>query len=432
MSQKNTYHVAPETIATAPVGCPVNHGWSPLNADYLQDPYPIARELREDHPIFYAEELGYVIVTRMEDIEHVFMHPDTYASTNVQDPIYPLAPEAKAILDAPDFDPIAVMSNRPEPDHGRIRVYTRKGFSNRRLKTLEQYMYDRATVMIDHMLASGTSAEYVSSVAFPLPAEIVFRFIGFPPGHDTMIKGWCADRKAFSWGKPSPAQQVEIAEHMLTYWRYCRDFVADRRDNRRDDFASELLDAHDADNTELSYREVESIVYGLSFAGHDPVTNLLCNSLLCLFDHRDQWDAICADPTLIPNAVDETLRYESSQIAWRRVTIENTTLGGVELPAGTPIFLNFAAANRQPEMFEQPDTFNISRPNAARNISFGKGIHHCLGAGLAKMEARIALELLTQKAPSLRLKPDQKLSVFPNITFRGPETLYLEWDQPTA
>lgn len=434
MSDSTSYHDAPETILAAPPGCPVHQTWSPLSDEYLKDPYPIAARLREDHPVFYADEIGYVVVTRMEDIETVFTNPDVFQSTNVQDPLYPLDQAATDVLAAPDFDPIAVMSNRPEPDHGRIRVYTRKGFSNRRLKTLEGYMRDRAVELVDAMLDAGRAsgdrrAEYVSALAFPLPAEIVFRFIGFPPEDDTMIKSWCVERKAFSWGKPSADQQVEIAEHMLTYWRYCRAFTEMRRDERRDDFASELLDAHDADPDELTYREVESIIYGLSFAGHDPVTNLLCNTLLCLLPRRDQWDAICADPSLIPNAVDETLRFESSQIAWRRVTTVDTTLGGVDLPAGTRIFLNFAAANREPDAFSDPDTFDVHRRDAARHISFGKGIHYCLGAGLAKMEARIALEVLTEKVPSLHLEPHQELSVFPNITFRGPERLLVAWDE---
>lgn len=425
----NTYHQAPAMVAGAPAGCPVDHQWNPLGTDYLADPYPIARRLREDHPVFYADEVGYVVVTRMEDIEAVFTDPETYSSANVQDPLYPLDPRATAVLGAPDFDPVAVMSNRAEPDHGRIRTYTRKGFSNRRLKTLEDYMRERAHHLIDEMLERGSPAEYVRALAFPLPAEIVFRFIGFPRSDDSMIKSWCVERKAFSWGRPTAEQQVEIAEHMLTYWRYCRDFTADRRDHRSDDFASELLDAYEADGTELSYREVESIIYGLSFAGHDPVTNLLCNTLLCLLPRREQWEELGGDPGLIPNAVEETLRFESSQIAWRRVVTKETTLGGVDLPAGTRIFLNFAAANRQPDVFEMPDEFDIHRPNASRHISFGKGIHYCLGAGLAKTEARIALEILTQRVPSLRLAEDQHLEVFPNITFRGPEKLYVEWNE---
>jgi cytochrome P450 len=412
--------------------------WSPLDPEYLADPYPTAGALRDQHPVFWSEQLGHLVVTRMEDIEQVFVDPDTFASTNVQDPIYPLCPAAGEILGAPDFDPVAVMSNRPEPDHARIRVFTRKGFGNRRLRTLEDYMRDRATVLLDEMIASGSPAEYVKALAFPLPAEIVFRFIGFPPEDDAMIKAWCVNRRAFSWGRPTEAEQVEIAQGMLDYWRYCREFVAARRDERADDFASELLDAWEADpgperqaeaETGISYREVESVVYGISFAGHDPVTALLCNTLLCLLPRRDQWQALVDDPLLAANAVEETLRFESSQISWRRVATRDTTIGDVEVPAGTRIFLNFASANHQPDLFDSPEVFDIRRPEANRHISFGKGIHFCLGAGLARMEARIALELLVEKLPTLRLaNADQDLSYFPNITFRGPESLQLEWD----
>ena len=429
----NTYHQAPESVGAAPSGCPMHQTFSPLNADYLVDPYPIANALRDEHPVFYAPDLGHVVVGTMADIETVFMNPDVYASTNVQDPIYPLDDKAAAILAAPDFDAIAVMSNRPEPDHGRIRAYTRQGFGNRRLKSLEDYMRARASDQLDQMIAAGSPAEYVKALAFPLPAEIVFRFIGFPEADDALIKSWCVNRRAFSWGKPTPAEQIEIAQGMLDYWRYCRDFVAQRRDDRRDDFTSELLDAHDANpdpsnGTGISYLEVESVVYGISFAGHDPVTALLCNTLLCLLPRREQWDALIADPSLATNAVDETLRYESSQISWRRITTQDTTLGGVDLPKGTRLYLNFASANNQSDLWDDPRTYDIHRANANRHISFGKGVHHCLGSGLARMEARIALELLVEKLPSLRLVDDQQLTYFPNITFRGPEALQVAWD----
>ncbi len=437
MGEANTYHQAPsEQTDQPPSGCPVNHSWSPLDRAYLEDPYPIARQLQEENAIFWSERLNHVVVTNMADIEHIFMHPDVFASTNVQDPIYPLCPAAVSVLGAEDFDPVAVMSNRPEPDHARIRVFTRRGFSNRRLASLEDYMTTRATVLIDEMISNGSPTNYVESFAFPLPAEIVFRLIGFPESDDAMIKRWCVNRRAFSWGEPTEAEQVEIARGMLDYWRYCRDFVAERRDRRRDDFTSELLNAWEADSgpdrdpdatTGISYREVESVVYGISFAGHDPVTALLCNTLLCLLPRPEQWRALVADPSLAKNAVDETSRFESSQISWRRVTTQDTTLNGVALPAGTRLFLNFASANRQSDLFDQPDVFDISRPDASRNISFGKGIHFCLGAGLAKMEARIALELLSQRLPNLALVEDQPREYFPNITFRGPEALHLQW-----
>jgi len=423
----NTYHSEPVTSPAAPTSCPVHKTWSPLDDDYVTDPYPIASALRSAHPVFYAPTVGCVVVTDMADVEAAFSDHETFASTNVQDPVFPLSPEARKILSAEDFDPVAVMSNRPEPDHGRIRRYTRQGFSNRRINTLEPYVRRRAHELIDAMITMGPPAEFVASFAFPLPGETIFRFIGFPESDDETLKAWCGDRKAFSWGRPTPAQQVEIAENMLAYWRYCRDFTAHKRRHRGDDFASELIGAHEADPDDLSYREVESIIYGLSFAGHEAVTALICNTLMCLLPRRDTWTAIREDHTLIPNAIEEVLRFNSSQIAWRRITTRDTTIAGVDVPAGTSIFLNFASANRQDDIWDSPDDFDIRRDNASQHISFGKGVHYCLGAKLAKFEVRTVTEILTQRLPSLRLEEEQDLAYFPNITFRGPTELHVTW-----
>jgi cytochrome P450 len=421
------YHQERTDIPPPPRGCPVHDGWSPLNDDYLADPYPIATRLAAEHPVFYASELGYLVVSRMEDIEAIFTDHETFASSNVQDPVFPLAPEAQAVLSSPDFNPVAVMSNRAEPDHGTIRVYTRQGFSNRRLKTLEPFIRRRSHELIDAMVEAGPPAEFVEAFAFPLPGETVFRFIGFPPEDDELLKGWCGDRKAFSWGRPGPSEQVEIARHMLDYWHYCRAFTADRKATRRDDFASELLDAQEANPGDLTYREVESIIYGLSFAGHEAVTALMCNTLQCLLPERDGWAAVADDPLLVANAVEEVLRFNSSQISWRRITTTETELGGYSVPAGTTIFLNFASANRQADIWDDPDHFDMRRPNANRHISFGKGVHYCLGARMAKMETQIVTEILAQRLPSLRLVGDQEYTYFPNITFRGPNELHLAW-----
>lgn len=423
----NKYHQERLESPPPPAGCPVHATWSPLDDDYLADPYEVAEKLHDQHPVFYAEQLGYLVVTEMDDIEAIFTDHETFASVNVQDPVFPLAPEAHDILAAPDFDPVAVMSNRPEPDHGRIRQYTRQGFSNRRLKTLEPYIRRRSHELIDTMLAGDSPTEFIHALAFPLPGETVFRFIGFPEGDDELLKGWCGDRKAFSWGQPSPEAAAEIATHMLAYWRYCREFTAAKRDNRGDDFATELIEAQEQNPDDLTYREVESIIYGLSFAGHEAVTALICNTLQCLLPRRDMWDRICADATLIPNAIEEVLRFNSSQISWRRITTRDTTVGGYEIPAGTAILLNFATANRQPDLFPEPTTFDIERANAGHHISFGKGVHYCLGARLAKFETQIVTEVLAERVPSLRLV-EQEFSYFPNITFRGPNELQVAWD----
>ncbi len=425
-SEKRSYHEERGAVPDTPEGCPIHETWSPLDSDYLADPYPIASSLREELGVFYAKSLNAVVVTEMAEIERIFLDHETFSSSNVQDPVFPLAPAAQQVLSVDDFDPVAVMSNRAEPDHGRIRVYTRAGFSNRRIQTLEPYIRRRSNELIDDMMTLGPSVEFIRAFAFPLPGETVFRFIGFPEQDDELLKQWCDDRKAFSWGRPTPEEQAQIATQMLNYWRYCRDFTASKRDERGTDLASELIDAHEAHPDELTYQEVESIIYGLSFAGHEAVTSLISNTLQCLLSSRELWSEICDDPSLIPNAIEEVLRFNSSQISWRRITTAPTTIGGHAVPSGTTVFLNFASANRQPDIWESPDTFDIHRPNANRHISFGKGVHHCLGAKFAKFETRLVIEELAKRLPTLKLD-DQDFDYSPNITFRGPSELWVSW-----
>ena len=421
-----SYHRVPDEVPPPPPGCPVT-GFTPFAPNYLADPYAVLDGLR-DTPVFYSSELGYLVVTRMEDISEVFLDPETFGSQNVQDPVFPLSAAAHAVLAAPDFNPVAVMSNRQPPDHGRIRNHTKQGFSNRRMRILEPYIRRRSHDLADALLGAGPPADFVPVFAHPLPGETIFRFIGFPESDDEKLKEWCSDRLAFSWGKPAEAEQVEIAHKMLAYWRYCRDFVASKVDDPGDDFTSELLAVHHSDPAELAYREVESIVYGLSFAGHEIVSHFLSNSLICLLSRPAQWDELCADPSLIAAALEEVLRFESPQTSWRRVANTDAEVAGVRVPAGTNIFLSLAAANHQPDCFDHPGDFDIHRPNARNHIAFGKGIHFCLGARLARLEATVALEVLTERIPSLTLVEGQSLERFPNITFRGPRELLVTWD----
>ena len=422
------YHHIRATPAAAPPGCPVHHGFTPLDPDYIDDPYPIAKQLREASPVVFAEKLGYIVVTPMDLVTEVFLNPDVYSSENVQDPVWPIGDEAAAVLSAPDFNPVAVMSNRQEPDHGRIRKYTRNGFSNRRNKVLEPYIRRRAAEMIEQMKADGSPADFIAAVAQPLPAEVVFRFMGFPEADDARLMEWCGNRLAFSWGQPSEAEQVEIAEKMVAYWRYVREFTASKQASPGDDFASELLADHEANPDDLTYLEVESILYGLSFAGHEPVTLLLGNALLSLLPRRDDWTALCQAPERIPDALEEIIRWNSPQIGWRRVATQDTSLGGVDIPAGTQIFLNLGAANHDPAEFDDPERFDRNRANARNNISFGKGNHYCLGAKLARFEARIVLEELMARLPSLHLAEEQEIARFPNVSFRGTSRLDVAWE----
>jgi cytochrome P450 len=231
------------------------------------------------------------------------------------------------------------------------------------------------------------------------------------------------------FGRAGEDEQVEIAAGMAEFWRYCEALAEDRRAHPRDDFTSDLVHTPDRDGHPLTQQEVATILFGLLLAGHETTTNLLGHAVRRLLEHRESWDALCADPTLIPGAVEEVLRFDSSVIHWRRRTTQPVVLSGVELPADADVLVAIGAANRDPEVFDDPERFDIRRREAAEHLSFGHGPHYCLGAPLARLEARVVLEELTAALPSLRLVPDQAYTFSPIIGFRGPTAVQVEWDR---
>jgi cytochrome P450 len=426
-NKSDAYHKISLPAATIPSGCPIDKSFTPFNDDYLANPYPQLEQLMSDKPIFYAEELGYLVVTGMENVTEVLKNHEIFSSENVQDPVFPVCAEATAVMSADDYNPKAVMSNCQQPDHTRIRKHTRDGFNARRMKLLEPYIRATTDDLISQMQKNGSPVEVVSSLSHPLPGRVIFRLIGFPEIDDDQLTYWTSNRLIFTWGKPTDEAQTEIAANMLKYWRYCREFVAKRNIEPADDLTSELLAAHKANPDELAYREVESIIYGLSFAGHEIVSNFISLTLMNLLPKRKLWDTLVNDPSLIPAALEEVLRFDSPQTSWRRVATQDTRLGGVDIPKGTRIFISLGAANHDPNLFPAPSEFDPDRKNANKHISFGHGIHFCLGARLARLESQIAIEALVKQLPDLRLVENQTLSFAPNITFRGPSELYVAW-----
>jgi cytochrome P450 len=163
-------------------------------------------------------------------------------------------------------------------------------------------------------------------------------------------------------------------------------------------------------------------------AGHEPTTNLLSNGLRQVLAHREVWHALCQHPAYIPNTVEELLRFDTSAVAWHRRTRRPVDMGGVSLPAGARLLLLLGSANHDEAHFPDPERLDIHRANAKEHLSFGFGIHYCLGAPLARLEMLIALELLTTRLPGMRLVEGQSLAFLPNTTVRGPQQLWVEWE----
>jgi cytochrome P450 len=408
--------------------CPVHADFDPLSPMFLADPFAVLASLPRETPVFYAPSIDYYVVTRYADIEAVFLDHETYSAAPAQLPLVPLVPEAAQILRASGITSQPSMVSLNPPAHTRLRAPTVRAFTPRRVAQ----MAPRIRATVDQLLdAIDPSAPFdlVSTLTFLLPTTIIFSFIGIPEHDWPQLKEWSGHRASLSWGRPTPTEQVHHAENMAAYRGYLRTFVARKAQDRDDTFTSALLAIHDEAPEALTPEEISSILFSLTFAGHETTNALIGNVVRRLLEEPARWDAVVADPALIPGAVDETLRYDSSVPVWRRVTTRPVMLGGVDVPAGAKLFLWLAASGRDASVFPEPEMFDLRRANASKTLAFGQGVHYCLGAALGKLEAQLALEALTHRFPRLRLVEGQRLSFHPNISFRGPQALWVQATQ---
>jgi cytochrome P450 len=411
------------TTTDAAPGCPVRQSFDPLSERYLADPYEVLAGLPvSGEPVFYAPSIGYYVVARYAEIEQVFRDPQTYSAAVAQAPLAPLVPEAQQILLAGGHKPQPSMVSLDEPEHARLRRPAARAFSVKRVNAMLPAI-EAATAGLLDAVAGQPEFDLVASLAFPLPAYMVFTLMGVPEADFPRLKLWCGYRAALSWGRPAAADQVEIAANIAAYRSYLRGLVDAKAAAPGDDLTSDLLAIHAEDPARLTLDEISSILFSLSFAGHETTTGLIGNTVRRLLEEPDRWDEVAADPGLIPGAVDETLRFDPSVPVWRRVTTRPVTLGGIDLPEGARLFLWLAAAGRDASVFPDPGRFDPRRRDATEHLAFGKGLHYCLGASLGKLETRVAVANLARRYPQLRLVPGQQLSFHPNISFRGPQTL---------
>jgi cytochrome P450 len=409
--------------------CPVHADFDPLSEEFLADPYAVMASLPlAEAPVFFAPAIDGYVVTRHADIDAVFHDPATYSAAAAQMPLVPLVPEAAEILLAGGHKPQPSMVSLDPPAHTRLRRPSSRAFTPRRVAEMEPRVRATLAELLDAVDATQPF-DIVQALTFPLPATIIFSFMGVPEQDYAQLKEWCGHRASLAWGRPSPAEQVEHATGMAAYRAYLRELVARKATDRADDFASALLAIHDEDPDALAQEEIASILFSLSFAGHETTNYLIGNMIRRLLEAPERWGAVVADPALIPGVVEETLRHDTSVPFWRRRTKRAVTLGGVDVPEGATLFLWLAAAGHDPAVFDDPARFDPTRPNAKRHLAFGKGIHFCIGSALGKLEAQLALEELTRRFPRLRLVEDQPpLRVHPNISFRGPLEMWVRAD----
>ena len=410
--------------------CPFSQKAKDLNLfsdDYILNPYPILKDVREEEPVLFQPDLNYWIVTRYEDVRECLSNREAYSAANVLEPVSPILPSSlKILVDAGvKFGP--ALADEDLPMHAQHRPLFNSSFSPQRLRSLDSLVRRLANDMLDKIVKKG-KADLVDDFAFWIPATVIFHLMKVPEEDIPKVRSYVTAMAGLAWGQPDEAEQNRLSGVVVEYWNYARELVTRLKDNLGDDFVSDYVRAH-LDNPEVwTLDYLTSLTSNFLFAGHETTSAQLGSAFRALLENREQWDAICADPSLIPNAIEESLRCVGSVLAWRRMTKQNVILGGVNIPAGSKLLLMFGSANRQDSVFPCPDKFDIRRKEAARHVTFGFGAHSCMGAPLARTEMRVILEELTRRLPHIKLVAGQKW-IYPKTTsHRGLEHVHVEWD----
>jgi hypothetical protein len=392
-----------------------------MDPDFLRNPYPAFERLREAEPV-HRLPLGFLVLSRYEDIAFV-LKDKRFGKTFAERMVLRNGP---AIMEEPVFRSMSkwMMWVNP-PDHTRLRGLVTRAFAARRVEDMRASIQRIVDETVDGLIAKG-EGDLIADFAFALPVGVICDMLGIPKADAHLFLD--AVKNAAKLLDPNTLSRAELDEanaHFSVMADYFSRLFDLRRADPADDLTSQLIAAEEQGN-KLTKEELIANVIQLFSAGHETTINLIGNGLLALFRHPDQLAKLRANPDLAANAVEEILRYDSPVQAAGRDAYDDAEIAGQKVAKGEAIVCLLGAGNRDPDIYPDPDTLDITRPNI-RNLSFGGGIHYCIGAQLSRIEAEVAIATLLRRLPRLRLDdpdyPDWRLG----FVIRALETLPAHW-----
>ena len=393
--------------------------FNPMTRAFQVDPYPVYRKLQEKDPFHRSRPIGGWVLTRHADISAVLRNP-AFLSDGRKMPNARKMHE-RAVRDGlateADFATQPMLTTDP-PDHTRLRSLVSRAFTPRAVEALRPRVEHLVEEMVERCAALGTF-DVIAEIAYPLPVIIIAEMLGIPPEDRDQFKRW-SDDLASTVGMASVEEQLRARAARQALRTYLEPIIAERRRAPREDLLSALVAAED-DGDRLSIDELHATVMLLLVAGNETTTNLIGNGLLALLQHPDQLERLRTQPEMIGTAVEELLRYDSPVQGTSRFTLADTEVNGHPVEAGQNLFLMIGAANRDAAQFANPDALDIGREDN-KHLSFGNGIHYCLGAPLARIEGPAALSAIIERFPDMRLATE-KLDWGANIILRGLRSL---------
>ncbi len=363
----------------------------PYDYDFHEDPYPYYRRLRDEAPLYRNEALGFWAVSRHADVHRGFRNSTTLSNRDgvSLDPVS-RGPHASKTMSFLAMD---------DPAHLRLRTLVSKGFTPRRIRELEPRVTELAVQHLDVMLEKARSntsdtVDYVAEFAGKLPMDVISELMGVPVADRDRIRAWADGVMHREDGVTDvPASAIESSINLIVYYQ---DMIAERRAKPTDDLTAALLEA-EIDGDRLTDEEVLGFMFLMVIAGNETTTKLLANAAFWGHKNPDQLAPVYADLSRIPLWVEETLRYDTSSQILARTVSGPLELYGTTIPVGDVLLLLPGSAHRDERVFDKADDFLIGRDIGSKLLSFGSGAHFCLGAHLARMEARVALTELFKR-----------------------------------
>ena len=360
-------------------------GYDPLSPEVRAEPSVAYHHLLEEAPVHFFEQFEppFYTLSRFEDVQSALLDIETYSSEWGQ---------------GPRFSPPSGMLSNP-PQHTFYRSLVQKAFTPKAIAEQADSITELSHQLLDER-ADPTNWDLHDDYAFPLPVIVIVNMLGIPTDDLQRFKHW-SDVTVEAMGAEDP---TPYAEEMGQLAAYLLEVIRERRADPRDDLISGLV-AAEQDGKGLTDEEVLSVVNQLFVGGNETTTSLITNMVWRLLADRPLWERLVAEPGLIDAAVEESLRFDPPVLGLYRSTTRDVELEGGTIPKDAKVMMHYAAANRDPRAFESPDEFSLDRERN-RHLGFGLGVHFCLGAPLARLEARVALRTLLQRCPDLQLLGD--------------------------
>jgi cytochrome P450 len=408
--------------------------FNPLDPVTLQCPHPHHTRLRATAPVHFVEDLRVYFVSRHDLVSEIIRDHATFSS-KFPKAVLPISREdleRMAEAEAEGLPRPATMITADGQVHTRYRRLVSKAFSPKAIGALEPVVRSITTKLIDTWIDAGR-IEFVGQFAGPLPMEVIAKALNVPDERMPDFKRWSDDTVVTFGANPPVEERVRAIRSVNELQAFFAAAIEDRRAAPQDDLLTSLLEARidddDPDVTDtrpLDVPEIVSIVHQLLVGGNETTTKLLAEMARLLAEHPDHWQRIKRDPSTVAAVVEESLRIGSPAQAMWRIATRDVEVAGVAIPAGSRLVVSYASANRDEDLFADPETFDPDRANLNDHLGFGKGVHFCIGASLARLEARVAFEELGRRLESIDLPDTNDFPYNPSFLLRGLTRLDLD------